>query len=161
MSSDMVVASPQEGDAMAVARSALSTGGGLPRWTSISALTEEGRELMYRAQRDELPRATDSMGKRMKLRDILAQQVIVPSIKDRAELVQLTRIVLVGEDGSMVEAMGKGISGCVQDLAECYGLPPWCPPLHVEIGQKRLRSGLMMPVLLLVGKEAIHAKKSK
>lgn len=100
-------------------------------WCSIPADTVEGKMLRYAARQGKAEQAADAVNREIVVTDLLLHGVTMTS--DSGEVKDLTRSVMVLDDGTMVGSCSTGIVGCLKTACAEFGLPPWRPGLRFKV----------------------------
>lgn len=128
-----------------------------PFYCSFDLSTVEGRKLLFKMD-DETDFEVASMKKqRIKLQHLYAAPA--EKLMPTGEVVALTRIVLIDDQGKTYGCFSKGIRSTIAKLVGGYGMPPWKPPLVVEVyGVKTQHPGDLLKLRVIEEEPAKGAK---
>lgn len=83
---------------------------------------------------------SEMIGKTILVEHLLAHRVEMTD-EETGEITLGDRIVLVTPKGDAYQAVSAGVRRSVQLIAHYKGLPPWTPPLKLEVAQIPTRRG--------------------
>lgn len=102
--------------------------------------TRESKMAVYNAINKNATKLGDMLGKEIKVTNIAAHPVRIIS-DETGEVMDVTRVVFIGEDGATYESVAKGIFSSVEKIFGIIGFAPWEPAITIVPKEVRTRKG--------------------
>ena len=102
--------------------------------------TRESKIAVYNAINNNAVKLGDMIGKEIKVTNIAAHPVRIVSDED-GEIMDVTRVVFIGENGETYESVAQGIFSSVEKIFGIIGFAPWEPSITIVPKEVRTRKG--------------------
>lgn len=119
-------------------------------WTSLDVTTPQGKLVAFNASQSSDDELLDNVGQRIKVAHLMISNATKIDAETGEEL-PLVRLVLIEDDGSTYQTFSAGVLKSIRNLIGLYGVPPWLPPLEVEVQRLKLGNGHQLLQLKLIG----------
>lgn len=110
-------------------------------YCSLKGNDLDTKKKIYNAVSDSSP-LHDMIGKTIKVRDIIAQNVQLEDMQNPGEMVDTVRVVLIDDKGKAFGTVSSGVMNSLQNIFAIVGQPEsWADPLPVIVREKTGRKG--------------------